>query len=141
MRKDLIVNGYTISGDRRKIQLDRVMHLLGLTYWANQRSEQTVARSIRHSLPFGVYDPEGRQVGFARLVTDYATHFYLADVILDPEARGKGLGLALVRYATEDGRVARCMGMLMTQTAHGLYEKIGFTRAGENLMRRKPAKS
>lgn len=74
-------------------------------------------------------------------MTDYATYFYLADVIVAPEARGKGLGLALVRYATDDARVAGCRGMLMTEHAHGLYEKIGFTRAGENLMRRKPAKS
>ncbi len=139
MRKGLVMNGYTVSGDRRRIQLDRVMYLLSLTYWANERDEKTVARSLRHSLPFGVYDPEGRQVGFARLITDYATHFYLADVIVDPEARGKGLGLALVRYAASDARVKTCRGMLMTQTAHGLYEKIGFTRSGESLMRRNPA--
>ena len=97
-----------------------------------------VRRCMRHSTPFGVFSPEGKLVGFMRITSDCATGYYLADVVMSDEERGKGLGLAMVRYALSHPRVCRGKGLLLTQTASGLYEKVGFYKVGDRLMIRDP---
>ena len=88
---------YEISTDRSRIDLPRVHRFLATqAYWSPGVPFVTVERSIEGSLPFGVYADDGSQVGFARVVTDYATFAWLADVYIEPEHRGKGLGERLV---------------------------------------------
>lgn len=136
--KDRHINGYVISCKRWKFRLDDVMALLSLTYWAKNRDRATVRKSMRHSTPYGVFDPRGKLVGFMRITSDKATMYYLADVVLRDDVRGKGLGLAMVEFALSDRRVCRGKGLLLTSTAAGLYAKLGFYPEGERLMIRDP---
>ena len=138
--KDQRINGYTLSNKRRRFHTDEVMALLALTYWAKDRDRKTVAQSMRHSVPYGVFSPNGKLVGFLRVTTDRATVYYLADVVVANEERGKGLGLALVQFALADTRHCRGKGLLLTQTANGLYEKVGFYNVSDRLMIRDPVK-
>jgi predicted GNAT family N-acyltransferase len=136
--KDQRFNGYTLSCKRRRFRLGAVEKLLKLTYWAKDRDRRTSRISLRHSHPYGVFDPAGKLVGFLRVTSDMATVYYIADVVVAEEERGKGLGLALVRYALTDTRVCRGKGMLLTQTAVGLYAKVGFYQVSDRLMVRDP---
>lgn len=126
---------YTISNDKDLISLDKVCDLLSKSYWANQRSKDKIKDSIKNSICVGVYDTE-KMIGFARIVTDYATMYWLCDVIIDEEYRGKGLGKKLIGYITEMEALKGMFGILATRDAHGLYEKYGFQREPEKYMRR-----
>jgi len=121
------IDSCVISDDKRLLQIDRLYEMLQASYWAKERPKGTVRSSIEHSLCFGVYY-DSAQIGFARCVTDYATVYYLCDVIVDENYRGQGVGKALVKYITEHARLAGIMGVLGTRDAHGLYEQFGFTR-------------
>ena len=114
-----------ISDDKSLLQIERICALLKTSYWAGERSRETIARSIEHSLCFGVYQ-NGEQVGFARCVTDYATMFWLADVILDERVRGQGLGKALVDTIIDHELLQGLVGTLATRDAQGLYQRFGF---------------
>ncbi|NLI20997.1 MAG: GNAT family N-acetyltransferase [Clostridiales bacterium] len=138
--KDQRFAGYTLSCRRWRFTPRNVMPLLKLTYWAKDRDAKTVRQCLRHSTPFGVLDGTGRLVGFMRITSDRSTVYYLADVVVAEEERGKGLGLALVRYALSHAKVCRGKGLLLTQTAAGLYEKVGFYKSGDRLMIRDPVK-
>ncbi|MFJ2831082.1 GNAT family N-acetyltransferase [Streptomyces sp. NPDC087263] len=121
--------GYEISADSTRVDVDRVHRWLSTdAYWALGRSREKQERAIAGSLNFGVYDAtSGEQVAYARVVTDEATFAWLCDVYVDPAARGKGLGTALVaavRGYVEPLGVRRVL--LATQDAHGVYEKLGF---------------
>jgi GNAT superfamily N-acetyltransferase len=96
------------------------------SYWAKGIPLETMNRSIEHSLCFGVYRA-GRQVGFARVVTDYATFAWLADVFIDESQRGQGLGKKLVpAILTHPQLQGLRRFMLGTLDAHGLYARFGF---------------
>ena len=136
--KDQRINGYTLSAKRWRFHFKEVAALLKLTYWAKNRDEHTSRVSLRHSHPYGVFDPKGKLVGFLRVTSDMATVYYIADVIVTEEERGKGLGLALVRFALADEKVCRGKGLLLTQTAVGLYAKVGFYQLNDRLMVRDP---
>ena len=114
-----------ISDDKNLLQIDRICALLKTSYWAGERSRETIERSIANSLCFGVYQ-NGEQVGFARCVTDYATMFWLADVILDERVRGQGLGKALVDLIVSHELLQGLVGTLATRDAQGLYQRFGF---------------
>ena len=118
--------GYTISTERARIDVDTVHRFLATSYWAAGIARDVVARSIEHSLCFGLYRGNA-QAGFARVITDYATTAYLADVFVLPEHRGQKLAVWLMETirahpALQGLRVWR----LATRDAHGLYEKAGF---------------
>jgi GNAT superfamily N-acetyltransferase len=130
-------NEYSISGDKAKLDMARISEMLKSSYWAKERSRTAIRRSIDNSLCFGVYK-DGEQVGFARAVTDYATVFWLCDVIIDEKHRGRGLGKALVEYIVNSDELAGLRGILATKDAHGLYEQYGFARNADNYMA-KPA--
>ncbi|MFI5489433.1 GNAT family N-acetyltransferase [Micromonospora echinaurantiaca] len=123
-------DGYLLSTDPDRIDLDRVHHWLSTdAYWAIGRSWETVARAFAGSLPFGVYRPgDGRQVAVARAVTDQATFAWLCDVYVDPGERGRGLGSWLARAVRDhlDTLGVRRI-LLATNDAHGVYAKVGFT--------------
>lgn len=126
---------YKISTDKELISLERVAELLHNTYWAHHRSQETIAKSIKNSICFGVYHQQ-KMVGFARVVTDYATMYWLCDVVIDPEYRGRGLGKKLIQAITEMDELKEMFGILATRDAHGLYEKYGFQREPGKFMRR-----
>ncbi len=118
---------YTISTDASRLDLAAIHGYLRESYWAAGIPRERVEKSIRNSLPFGLY--EGRAlIGFARVITDYATFAYVADVFVLPSHRGKGLGVWLmevVRAHPELQNLRRWV--LATRDAHELYRKTGFT--------------
>ena len=129
---------YLISDDKALVQIDRVCELLSDTYWAHSRTKETTQTVIDNSFCFGVYK-DGVQVAFARCITDYGAIYYLADVVVDKDYRGKGLGKALIRFITEHELFATKYGVLDTRDAHGLYERFGFVRTepGRYMVRRR----
>lgn len=121
--------GYEVSTDPARIDLDYVHRYLSReSYWAGAIPRDVVARSVANALSFGLYAPDGAQVGFARVITDRATFAWLADVFIDPAQQGLGLGKALmdVIIAHPDLQDLRRF-MLVTADAHSLYERYGFT--------------
>lgn len=123
-----IHNTYTISTDPHKMDVEAIYTYLARSYWAEGRTKATVEKSLRHSLNFGVFTGTGAQVGFARVITDYATFAYLADVYILEEHRGKGLSKWLMQtiMAHPDLQGLRRWS-LATRDAHGLYAQFGFT--------------
>jgi GNAT superfamily N-acetyltransferase len=123
-------DGYQLSDDSRRIDIDRVHRWLSTdAYWALGRSRETVVRAFGASMPFGVYAASsGDQVAVARTVTDGATFAWLCDVYVAREERGNGLGTWLVRTVRD--RLAE-LGvrriLLATADAHEIYAAVGFT--------------
>jgi GNAT superfamily N-acetyltransferase len=117
---------YTIVTDPARIDLDAVCAFLGRAYWASRRSREVIARSLQHSIPFGVLEG-AHLVAFARVISDRATYAYLADVFVEESRRGAGLGTILMECIM--GHPA-LQGLerwsLATRDAHALYRKFGF---------------
>ena len=119
-------DGYTISTNRERLDLKVIHGFLTQSYWAAGVPVEIVKRSIENSLPFGLYDND-RQIGFARVITDYATFAYLADVFVLEAARGAGLGKWLVAAIISHPELQGLRRwMLATRDAHGLYRTVGF---------------
>jgi len=116
---------YRISTDPSLLSLDAVESLLGTSYWAADRLRETIQKSIRHSLYYGLYCGE-KQVGFARAVTDHATFYWLCDVVVDEAHRGHGLGKWLVECVVNTQELEGLVGLLATRDAQSLYERYGF---------------
>lgn len=114
-----------ISDDSRRLDLDATCRLLRATYWAAERPVEAILVSIRHSLNFGLFCGN-RQVGFARVVTDYATVGYLCDVVVENECRGEGLGKWLLATILEHPALAGCRIDLFTRDAQEFYRQFGF---------------
>lgn len=129
---------YTISTDKAKLDLNLIHTFLTTSYWAQGRTLTTVELSIKGSLCFGVYHGEA-QVGFARVITDYAVSALLADVFIVPEHRGHALGKRFVRTVLTYPDLQTCSWTLFTRDAHDFYAQFGFTRPAEpeRLLRRK----
>jgi GNAT superfamily N-acetyltransferase len=126
LRRD---DGYELSTDPARLDLAAVHGWLATdAYWALGRAREVVERAAAGSVNYGLYAPGGgRQVGYARAVTDGATFAWLCDVYLDRSVRGGGLGRWLVTAARDhlDGLGVRRI-MLATADAHGLYASVGF---------------
>jgi len=115
-----------ISTDPARIDVDVVYRFLSTSYWAETRPREVVERSIANSIPFGAYTA-GRQVAFARVVTDRAVFAYLADVFVVPGFRGMGISKALMRAILSHPDLGGVtMILLRTRDAHGLYAQFGF---------------
>ena len=127
---------YIISDEKRLIQIDSVYTMLSKTYWGAYRPKEIIEKSIAYSICFGIYKDD-TMVGFARCVTDYATLYYLCDVVVDDEHRGQGLGKALVKAVTEHEELSHLLALLDTNDAHCLYEQFGFEHSLKTAMRRK----
>jgi GNAT superfamily N-acetyltransferase len=122
---------YLICTDPARLDVGVIQRFLSESYWAVGVPVDVVKRSIEHSLPFGLYR-EGRQIGFARVITDYATFAYLADVFVLDEFRGEGLGKWLIEVVVSHPELAGLRRwMLATRDAHGLYRKSGFTELSQ----------
>lgn len=127
---------FLISTDRRRLDLDVIHSFLTNCYWAKGIPRDVVARSIEHSLCFGVYDGKA-QVGFARVVSDFATVAYLGDVFVLESHRGRGLGKWMMECIMQHPALQDLRRwVLLTRDAHGLYSQFGFTpvRAPETYM-------
>ena len=120
---------YAISTDPARLDIELIHEYLSNdSYWATGRSLEVVKRSIENSLPFGIYKGDG-QVGFARVVTDYATFAWIADAFVLAEHRGRGLGKWLMEIITAHPRLQGFRPwVLSTKDAHGLYEQFGFMK-------------
>lgn len=124
--------GFTVSTDPAQLDLDCLHDYLRRSYWSSGIPRELVARSIEHSLNFGLFEGApiagGQQIGFARVVSDYATFAWLGDVFVLEEFRRLGLSKWLLECvkAHPDLQGLRRF-MLATRDAHGLYERYGFT--------------
>jgi GNAT superfamily N-acetyltransferase len=118
---------FLISTDKNKLDVAVIHHYLSAaSYWAQNIPLQKVERCIEHSFCFGVYKNH-EQVGFARLVTDYTTFAYLADVFILQQYRGMGLSKWLMQFITTNAEVQGLRRwMLATRDAHGLYTQFDF---------------
>ena len=136
-------NGYTISDDRTRLDMVFVHASLAQVYWASDRPQALTERSFANCLCFGIYAPT-QQVGFARLLTDYAMRAHLGDVFIRPEARGLGLGKSLVATILAHPELTTVDNWtLTTADAQGLYAQFGFVADAANprwmTLDRKPA--
>jgi GNAT superfamily N-acetyltransferase len=121
-------DGYTIDTAPERLDTDRIDRWLATdTYWAIGRSPQDMATSRANSICYGVYAPDGEQVGFARAVTDFSTFAWVCDVYIDRAVRGVGLGTWLARSIVDDIRGRGVPRLLLaTADAHDIYRKAGF---------------
>jgi GNAT superfamily N-acetyltransferase len=117
---------FTVSTDHERINLDVVHGFLTECYWAKGIPREAVARSIENALCFGVY-AENKQIGFARVISDYATYAYIGDVFVLEPFRGRGLGKWLMECIMQHPRLQGLRRWsLVTSDAHGLYAQFGF---------------
>jgi N-acetylglutamate synthase-like GNAT family acetyltransferase len=116
-----------ISTDPSRRDLDAITDMLSRAYWAKDRTREVILRAMQNSLVFGVYDGN-RQVGLARVVSDYATFAWLCDVFVHEDYRQRGIGKWLMEtiLAHPDLQGLRRF-LLITRDAHGLYSQYGFT--------------
>ena len=121
-------NGFTITTDKSSINLDRLHDFLAnKSYWAQNIPKDIVKKSIDNSLNFSILNSNDQFVGFARLVTDYATFAYLADVYIEPEVRGIGLSKWLMETINNYPLVKELRSLvLFTKDAQELYRKFGW---------------
>ncbi len=126
---------YSIVDGSEKMNLDEVVRLLRMTYWADKRPVPQIEKSMRNSSCYGVrLDEDKKLVGFARVISDYATTYYLCDVIIDPACQHMGLGTALVSYIESLSEYAGLRGILITRDAHDLYRKFGYEVLNSRVM-------
>jgi GNAT superfamily N-acetyltransferase len=119
---------FLLSTDPKHLDLDVIHSFLSHCYWAKGIPRETVARSIEHSLCFGIYDSKRAQVGFARVVSDFATVAYLGDVFVLESHRGRGLSKWMMECIIQHPDLQGLRRwILLTQDAHGLYKQFGFT--------------
>jgi len=120
-------DNYIISTDPVKLDIDATADTLTRAYGAQGRTREMIARYIQHSLVFGMYH-KSKQIGLARVVSDYTTFAWLCDVFIHEDHRGHGLGKWLMEtvHAHPDLQDLR-RWMLATRDAHGLYEQFGWT--------------
>jgi len=125
---------YEVSTDKRRLDVAAIHEYLAQSYWSPGVPRAVIERALEGSLCFGVFR-QGKQVGFARVVTDSATFAYLSDVfILEPHRR-KGLSKLLMEFvfAHPDLQGLRRF-MLATRDAHGLYKQFGFTELSDSAL-------
>lgn len=121
------INGdYNITNDPQKLDTEAVVSLLSKTYWASNRPRETMLKSFENSLCFSLYFKD-RQIGFFRVVTDYAVFAYLCDVVIDEQYRKNGLGKwaleCILSHPELKGLKRWC---LITKDAQEFYKKVGF---------------
>ncbi|MBA3334400.1 MAG: GNAT family N-acetyltransferase [Acidobacteria bacterium] len=118
---------FTISSDNLFLQIETIHKFLSEeSYWAKERTREQTQKAIENSLSFGVYKGE-KQIGFARVVTDYATFAYIGDVFILESFRGQGLSKWLMETIVNHPDLQNLRRwILATRDAHELYEKFGF---------------
>jgi GNAT superfamily N-acetyltransferase len=130
--------GFTIDTDKARLQVETIHQFLSESYWAKGVPLDVLRRAIQGSLCFGVYDGD-EQVGFARVISDYATFAYLADVFILESHRGLGLASRLMNAVVSHPQLQGLRRwVLATRDAHALYARFGFSpiAAPERFMER-----
>jgi GNAT superfamily N-acetyltransferase len=127
MAYELTQGAFTFSDDAARLDFAAIHHYLAHeSYWAVGRSRETVEKSFARSHPFGVYEA-GRQIGWARVVTDYTTFAWLADVYILPDYRRRGLSKQLMAFIIAHPELQKMRRwVLATKDAHELYRQYGF---------------
>lgn len=119
------------SKEKEEMDVEYIHSFLTKSYWNEGISLAKIQKCIDHSLNFGIF-LEGKQIGYARVLTDFVRFSYLMDVFIDPQLQGKGYGKLLMTFILEDEDIKQLPGMLLaTKDAHELYEKFGFKRFSE----------
>jgi ribosomal protein S18 acetylase RimI-like enzyme len=119
--------GYIISTDAARLQVDAVHAFLTRCYWSPGIPKETVRQAMDNSFCIGLYTNDWSQVGLARAVTDATTFAYLCDVYVLEEHRGKGLGTWMVQSLLAHPSMQGLRRIvLITRDAHKLYEPLGF---------------
>ena len=120
-----------ITTDKNRLNIDYIHNFLTQSYWSEGIPKRAVEKSINNSLCFGLFEAK-RQIGFARVITDFTTFAFLADVFIDENRRGKGLGKRLVAEILnhEDLKDLK-RWHLITDDAQGLYKQLGFVVPGD----------
>jgi GNAT superfamily N-acetyltransferase len=126
-----------ISDDRSRVQVEVVADLLAKTFWGHRRPREVVEKLIQTSMCFSLFRHR-EQIGFARVVTDYAVFSWLSDVVIKDSYRGRDLGEWLVSCILDHPKIAGTQFVLQTTDAAGLYKRFGF-EANEKLMTRRPS--
>lgn len=130
---EVLPGGYQLSTDASRLDVDAIHAYLTRSYWSPGIPRDIVERALAGSLCFGVFAPDGSQVGLSRVVTDYATFAYLCDVYVLEDHRGRGLSKAMMRAVMAHPALAGARrAMLATRDAHGLYRQFGFEPAPDN---------
>lgn len=115
-----------ISTDKNKLNLNYIHNFLRTAYWSKEIPYSIVEKAIENSLCFGVFKNEN-QIGFARVITDYATFAYLADVFIDENEQGKGYGKQLLEKIIAHPELQGLRRWhLITLDAQGFYQEFGF---------------
>jgi len=129
---------YLVTDDPAPLDFDFIERMLRASYWAAERPRDVIERSWLSpaSVPFSLWDGD-RMIGMARAVTDRLTFSWIADVMIDPDYRGRGLGQFLMRCVVEHPDVRVTKLLLGTRDAHAFYAKLGFERTS-NAMRKAP---
>ena len=118
---------FTISTDPARLDVDAIVDMLTRAYWAVGRPRERTERAIKNSMVFGVYDGD-RQIGVARVVSDYSIFAYLCDVFIHEDYRAHGLGKWLIQTIMEHPDLKEMRRwVLVTNDAHRLYRPFGFT--------------
>ena len=110
------------------LQTETVLRLLSQTVWACNRKKEAIMESWKHSICYGAYTADGKQIGFARVITDYATQYYICDVVVDADFRHRGVGASLLKAITAEDTYRSLLGMLITEEAEQFYEPFGFRK-------------
>ncbi|MES2654653.1 MAG: GNAT family N-acetyltransferase [Bacteroidota bacterium] len=132
------MNSITITTDTEKLDIPFIHHFISNTYWAKDRTVAEVQTCINNSLNFGIY-LNNKQIGYARVVTDYVAFAYLMDVFITEEHRNKGYSSQLMEFILKNEALEKVkVWRLATTDAHFLYEKFGFKplKSPEKMMER-----
>lgn len=123
---------FTISDDPARLDVDAICDFLARAYWAKGRPRERTERALANSLAFGLYDGE-KQIGIARVVTDYAIFAYLCDVFIHEDYRSRGLGKWLIETVMSHPDLQGLRRWtLATRDAHGLYRQFGWDALGNS---------
>lgn len=118
---------FVLTDDSRRLNLDRTFLLLQGTYWGVRRPREVIVKMLEHSLCFILLRGD-TQVGFGRAVTDYTVFSWIADIVVEPKYRSRGLGKWIMQCIGVHPAIQPTQMVLQTRDAHGLYEKYGFAR-------------
>lgn len=121
-----------LTDDTAKVDLQKTYLLLSDTYWAAARPLHIVEKMIKESMCFSLHT-DSTQVGFVRIITDFSVISWVADFVLSVECRGRKLGAWMMQCVMEHPELNGTQFVLQTKDAHGLYEKLGFSKS-ESLM-------
>jgi len=127
--------GYTVKTGFENMDVQWITKTLQATYWADDRSDEVIETSLKNSFCYGVFDGD-KQVACCRIITDYATTFYLCDVVVEENLRKSGVGSIMMEAVVSNPQFANLRGILGTKDAHGFYEKFGFEKNDKLFMQR-----